>query len=150
MEKRTSEKSDQETRSTRATLWALVVLIPWSIAMWLAFHDWYNEFQLGKRAATTSGVITRIEHENHGQFDYEYSVVGTIHKGGEILPGVSLGVGQQVRVSYIPDAPDTSTLMHFGAVGTRPVPIVFCSFIALYCYFRLRKFLRGPDNPYDR
>jgi len=134
----------------RASLWALVVVIPWAAVMWFGFHDWYNEIQLGKKAVTTLGVITRIEHDNHQQYDYEYSVDGITYTGGEIIAGVSLAVGQQVPVSYISDSPGTSQLTRFGAVGTRPVPLFLCTFIALYCYIRLRKFLQGPENPYDR
>ena len=146
--------ADQSQRSgrvgLRASLWALIVFIPWAAAMWFGLHDWYNEIQLGKRAVGTSGVITRIEHDNHQRYDYEYSVAGTTYAGGEIIAGASLAVGQQVQVSYIVDSPGTSQLTRFGAVGTRPVPLVFFTFVALYCYIRLRKFLQGPENPYDQ
>lgn len=134
----------------RASLWALVVFIPWAVAMWFGLNDWYSEIQLGKRALTTHGVITGIEVHNHGLYDYEYSVDGTIYKGGDGIPGTQLSVGQNVQVSYIPDAPQTSKLTSFGAVGSRPVPIIFFSFVTLYCYVRVRKFLQGPENPYDR
>jgi hypothetical protein len=144
------EARQNGTGNRKASLGALLIVIPWSFVMWLGLHDWYNEIQLGKRAVSTSGVITKIEHENHQQYDYEYSVGGITYKGGEIIAGASLGVGQQVRVSYISDSPGTSTLTGFGAVGTRPVPLLLCTFIALYCYIRLRKFLKGPANPYDR
>ena len=134
----------------RASLWALVVVIPWMIAMWFALHDWYNEIQLGKRAVTTSGTITRIERENHGQFDYEYTVAGTTYTGGEIIAGASFGVGQRVQVSYISDDPQTSLLTRFGAAGTRPVPLFLVSSVAVWCYFGLREFLKGLATPYDR
>jgi len=147
------EMADQSGRSKvclRASLWALVVVLPWAAVMWLGFHDWYNEVQLGKRAVTTSGVITRVEQDNHQKYDYQYSVDGKMYAGGEIIAGANLLVGQRVRVSYIADAPGTSQLTRFGAVGTRPVPLLFCTFIAMYCYIRLRRFLQGPQNPYDR
>ncbi len=103
--------------------------------MWLGLRDWYNELQLGKRAVTTSGVIRRIERDNHQQFDYEYSVGGITYTGGEIIAGASLGVGQQVQVSYVSDSPETSTLTGFGAVGSRPVPLVLCTLLAGYFMF---------------
>jgi hypothetical protein len=134
----------------RANLWALVVVLPWLVAMWFGLHDWYDEIQLAKIAAATSGIITRVEHDNHQRYDYRYSVHGRTYEGGEIIGGASLAVGQRVRVWYILDSPGTSQLTPFGAAGTRPVPLILCTCVALYCYFRLRKFLQGPESPYDR
>lgn len=118
--------------------------------MGFALSDWYKEIQLGKKALTTTGMITRIERENHGQFDYEYTVEGTTYTGGEIIPGASLGVGQQVNVSYISDDPQTSLLTRFGEAGTRPVPLFLLTALAVLGYFRMRKFLKGPVDLYDR
>jgi Protein of unknown function (DUF3592) len=144
------DSPEDESQSGRASAWALVVFVPWMFVIWFCLHDWYQEVQLGKRAMTTSGMIVKIEHENHGQYDYEYSVSGTTYKGAEILAGASLGVGQHVQVSYIPDAPQKSTLTRFGEIGTRPVPVLFFTLIACYAYFRLRRLLMGPANPYNR
>ena len=113
-------------------------------------RDWQQEAQLGKRAVATTGVITNIESNNHHAYDYEYSVAGVTYKGVAGLASDSLGVGQRVYVSYIPDAPQTSTLTRFGELGSRPVPLLFCTCVVLTIYFRLRKFLTGPENPYDR
>jgi len=97
--------------------------------------------QLEKKAMTTQGIITRIELDNHGKFDYEYSVGSVTYSGGEIIAGASLSTGQHVQVTYDPDHPQTSTLGDFGATDTRPVPILFILGAGLIFYFVLRRFL---------
>jgi len=89
----------------------------------------------------TQGVITEIELNNHGKYDYEYSVGSVRYSGGEIIAGASLYTGQHVQVTYDPDHPETSTLGDFGATATRPVPILLILAMGIMFYFALRRFL---------
>ena len=149
MRERGIEERQQDNRASRRVPhpWALLIFVPWIAAILFGLDHWYDAIQLDKKAKTTSGIITRIEHENHGQFDYEYSVNGTSYQGGEIIPGnTSLGTGQPVLVNYDPDAPEISTLGTFGETGTRPVPLVLCVVGGLYCYLRLRWYLKKRDQ----
>jgi hypothetical protein len=123
------------------------------MAIILCFYFWYNDIQEDKKVKTTQGIITKIELDNHGQYDYEYSVGGITYNGGEIIAGVTLYTGQHVTVVYNPDNPQVSSLTRFGDTGTRPIPILFCAGCGLLCYFALRKFLidqlEANMDPYE-
>ena len=134
----------EKRSSGKASRWALFVLVPWMVLILACLYHWHLELQLDKTARTTIGVITGIELHNHYQYDYSYAVAGTNYTGGEIIPGnTSIGVGEQVRVTYNPDAPQTSTLGTFGEVGTRPVPILVCLLGGLLCYVKARRLLNS-------
>jgi hypothetical protein len=139
-------------RSRRASKWALIIFVPCVTFVAYAFYDWYQGIRLGQKAMTTTGVITRVETDNHEQCDYEYTVGNVTYNGGEIIAGTSCYSGERVPVSYDPDRPETSTLTSFGGTGTRPVPILFFSVMGILFYFGFRSFLirqmENNDPPY--
>ena len=129
------------TISRRASKWALLIFVPCALLIAYAIYDWYLGMQLEKKSRTAQGIITKIESHNHEQFDYEYSVGSVTYSGGEIIAGASLYQGKHVQVTYDPDHPETSTLGSFGALSTRPAPILFILVMGCMFYFVLRRFL---------
>jgi hypothetical protein len=123
--------------------WALLVFVPWVIAILVGLSHWHDDLELAKRAESTQGTVTGIEPNNHMQVDYEYSVGAAAYSGGQIIAGnTGFGVGEHVHVSFDPDHPQVSTLTDFGEVDSRPIPLLFCAFGGLVSYLFLRRYLR--------
>jgi hypothetical protein len=127
-----------------------LVFLAWAAVVSFGLRDWHDEYLVGERAEATTGTVFEIERNNHGQFDYEYSVGGATFRGGQVIAGSPrLSVGDKIRVCYDPLNPSRSTLTTFGEVGARPIPLLLLTILAVVVFLRLQSFLDKYYEPLE-
>lgn len=104
-------------------------------------HGWSGYFKLVLDGNTCEGTITKTEPKNHCHAEYSFSIGGRNYAGTG--SDCSAGIGQTVRVTYLPANPSysclgsaqerlTNEVMTFVAGG-----IIFPPFLMLA--YRMRK-----------
>jgi hypothetical protein len=100
---------------SRLTGWCLgffgALTFYWGAVTFGGSFDWVRHYRLLKEATHTEGTVTAREPKNHNVAHYEFEARGkryrSVGQGGG-------GVGEKVKVFYLPDDPTFSTLKSPG------------------------------------
>jgi hypothetical protein len=85
----------------------------WGAATFGGGFDWVRHCRLARSSATAEAVVTRTEPGNHCAAFYEFQVAGQRYQNFGSDCGA--GVGDKLRVHYLPDDPSFSTLKSPGS-----------------------------------
>lgn len=89
--------------------WAvLIVAVLWTAVIAVSAPPLARLWELRESGATTSGVITGVDHRDHDRARYSYRVKGTEYTGSEVASFHTKG--ETVWVYYSPRRPWISTL----------------------------------------
>jgi Protein of unknown function (DUF3592) len=128
----------------------LLIVLPCTLGVVLAIHEWVVDRTVAQREKTTDGRITAHEPANHNRYGYSFSVSGESYSGWESPRKEEPHIGQQVTVFYDPADPTKNALTDFAELETDslgPVPMLLFGIgsVALFIRYRRRRGRPAPQ-----